>query len=119
MNYSVEKSTMSPKGTHATLKAPTPPKMSDYDLTSIKIREIENACIVECSYRMKPSAVDKIKKATKRDYVDYDVRESQEEHSFPEREAAAEFISARVLGKEHAGSPKKPDAKGKTTVRKV
>lgn len=119
MAYEVKASAMSPKGTHATLKAPTPPKMSDYDLTSIKIREIENACIVECSYTMKPAAVDKIKKATKRDYVDYDVRETREEHSFPEREQAAEFISARVLGKEHAGSPKKPDAKPKTKVKKV
>lgn len=119
MAYKVEASQTSPSGTRAILKAPTPPKMSDYDLTRIGIREIENACIVECSYTMKPAALDKLKKATKRDYVDYETRESREEHSFTTREEAAEFISARVLGQEHAGSPSRAASKGKTKVKKV
>jgi len=103
------------RGTHAVLKQPSKPNLKSFDLTNISIREIENACIVECRYKMKASVEEKLKSQSKEKYVDYDLKNTSEEHSFPTREEAAQFITARLLGKDYK-TPEKVDAAPKTKV---
>lgn len=103
------KSGVGGRGTHLTLSPPTPPKMSEFDLTNVRIERVANGVIVECNYKMKPGAESKAKKGSGRDYVDYDVRNPSEKHAFNDLEEASAFITARLLGKEYS----KPAAKKK------
>lgn len=103
-------------GTHAVLKAPTPPNMTDFDLTNVTIERAENGVVVECRYKMKPDVEKKMKGKAGRDYVDYDVRNPSEKHVFNDIAEAAEFLEARLLGKAYE---KKEKAAAKVKVKKV
>lgn len=87
--------------THAVLKAPSKPKMSDFDLTNVRIERAENGVVVECNYRMKPEVELKMKGKDGKTYIDYDVRSPSEKHVFNNIEESAEFLEARLLGKDY------------------
>lgn len=106
------------KGTHSTLVAPTPPKMSEFDLTNVRIERAENGVVVECNYRMKPEVQKKMQGKNGNGYVDYDVRQPTEKHVFNDIAAAAEFLEARLLGKEYTKHEKSEPAE-KIKVKKV
>lgn len=89
------------RGTHAVLKAPSKPNMSDYDLTNVRIERVENGCTVECNFKMKPEAEKTMKGKDGKNYVDYDIRNTSEKHVFNNISEAAEFIEARLLGKSY------------------
>lgn len=104
-------------GTKTTMKPPTPPKMSDFDLTSVRIEPAENGCVVECSYRMKPDVQQKAEAAKgKGGYVDYDVRNPSTKKVFAGEEAKAivTAIHDALNGKKESGG--KPAA-SKTKVK--
>jgi hypothetical protein len=105
--------------TQATLKPPTPPKASDFDLTSVRIEPAENGCVVECSYKMKPDVAQKLKaRAGKDHYLDYDVRNPSVKKVFAGAEADAikTAIHAALNGKKESSGEKSPS---KVKVRKV
>ena len=106
-------------GTSAVMKPPTPPKMSDFDLTSVRIEPAENGCVVECSYRMKPAVEQKMKAAKGKDgYIDYDVRNPSVKKVFAGEEAKAiqSAIHDALNGKKESAG-EKPASKAK--VRRV
>lgn len=103
--------------THSVMKPPAKPKMTDYDLTQVRIERVENGCTVECNYRMKPDAEKALRGKDGKTYVDYDVRNITEKHVFNDIGEAAEFIEARLLGKDYQKHGKAEVAKMK--VRKV
>jgi hypothetical protein len=98
------------------MEPPKPPKMSDFDLTNIRIEPAENGCIVECSYKMKPE-VQKKMSGKKGEYVDYDVRNPSIKKVFTgeQAEEIKEAMHATLHGKEEA----KATTKSKPKVSKV
>ena len=107
------------RGSHTVMKPPTPPKLSDYDLTNVRIERAENGVVVECNYKMKPEAEKKLKGKDGKGYVDWDLRNSTEKHVFNNIAEAAEFLEARLLGKDYAKHEKAETKNMKVSVRKV
>ena len=104
------------KGAHAVMKPPSKPKMSDYDLTQVRIERVENGCSIECNFKMKPEVEKAMQGKSGKEYVDYDVRNSTEKHVFNNIEEAAEFIEARLMGKDYQ-KHEKAETKAKTKVK--
>ena len=92
--------------THAVLRPPSKPKMSDYDLTQVRIERVENGCTVECNFKMKPEVEKAMRGKSGRDYIDYDVRNTTEKHVFNNIGEAASFIEARLMGKDYGKQAK-------------
>ena len=113
--YKVEARSSGP-GTSAVMKAPSKPKMSDFDLQNIRIENAENGLIVECSYRMK-SAVEQAMKGKKDGYVDYDVRNPSVKKVFTGEEASAiqAALHSALNGKKEA-VPAKPKSNAKVRI---
>src|SRR3990167_9939892 len=86
--------------THAVLKPPSKPKMSEYDLTNVRIERAENGCTIECNFRMKPETEKSMRGKECKNYVDYEVRNITEKHVFNDIGEAAQFMEARLLGKD-------------------
>ena len=117
MAYDVKESTAAPGGAHATMKAPTPPKLSDYDLTDVRISRAANGVSVECEHCLKPEVEKAMKAKNGKDhYLDYDIRRKSEKFVFNDLPKAAEFIEARLLGKDYA-TPEKAEAGAKVKVK--
>ena len=104
------------KGTHAVMKPPSKPKMSDYDLTQVRIERVENGCSIECNFKMKPEVEKAMRGKSGKEYVDYDVRNTTEKHVFNNIEEAAEFVEARLMGKDYQ-KHEKAETKAKTKVK--
>lgn len=84
-----------------------------YNLTSTEIRAVDNGFVVSCRYRIK-SEFEKSKNGKE---LDYDSRYRSEEHVCQSREECAEFVAARILGKDAASS--KPKAAPKAKYRTI
>lgn len=107
-SYKVSERTAGP-GMRAVLSPPTPPKASDFDLSSVRIEPAHNGCIVECTYKMKPDVEQKMKGKAGKDYVDYDVRNPTIKKVFQgaEAEAIKAAIQAALSGKKEESGEKK------------
>lgn len=115
MDYQVKQNAVG--NTHVTMKPPSMPKMSEYDLTNVRIKRVSNGCTVECNYKMKPETEAKMRGKNGKEYLDYDLRNPTEEHVFNNIGEAAEFIEARLLGKDY--EKKEKQSGDKVKVRKV
>lgn len=102
--------------THATLRPPSKLKMSEYDLTNVRIERAENGCTIECNFRMKPETEKSLRGKDGKNYVDYDIRNITEKHVFNDIGEAAQFMESRLLGKDWQKHEK---AEAKMKVRKV
>ena len=114
MAYDVKESPTG--GTRAVMSPPTPPKMSDFDLTSVRIERVNNGVVIECNHKMKPEVEQKMRGKSGKDYVEYDVRNPSEKHVFDDVSAASEFIEARLMGKDYE-KKEKADAGPKVKVK--
>ena len=64
----------------------------DYILKSVSFDKVENGVIATCSYKLKPEAEAKAKKADHNSYIDYDVRNKEVKHVFEDYAGARDFL---------------------------